>query len=152
MWLSEKPQTLLHCWWHDVTLRGWENKTRVKTEKLTLPEGLILPTPGSPAGNLVDIQRSNTFFFWVFHNRSWGPAAKNNDNKKLELETCKCYMLSKFHIYFDITISVLKDFRWSQHSLSLTFSNCRWITDEWINSNLVDVQRMLKGNSMLAKL
>lgn len=150
MWLSEKPQTLLRCWWHDVTLRGWENKTRVKTEKLTLPEGLILPTPGSPAGNLVDIQRSNTFFFWVFHNRSWGPAAKNNDNKKLELETCKCYMLSKFHIYFDITISVLKDFRWSQHSLSLTFSN--WITDEWINSNLVDVQRMLKGNSMLAKL
>lgn len=150
MWLSEKPQTLLRCWWHDVTLRGWENKTRVKTEKLTLPEGLILPTPGSPAGNLVDIQRSNTFFFWVFHNRSWGPAAKNNDNKKLELETCKCYMLSKFHIYFDITISVLKDFRWSQHSLSLTFSN--WVTDEWINSNLVDVQRMLKGNSMLAKL
>lgn len=150
MWLSEKPQTLLRCWWHDVTLRGWENKTRIKTEKLTLSEGLILPTPGSPAGNLVDIQRSNTFFFWVFHNRSWGPAAKNNDNKKLELETCKCYMLSKFHIYFDITISVLKDFRWSQHSLSLTFSN--WITDEWINSNLVDVQRMLKGNSMLAKL
>lgn len=149
---KRKTQTLLRCWWHDVTLRGWENKTRVKTEKLTLPEGLILPTPGSPAGNLVDIKRSNTFFFWVFHNRSWGPAAKNNDNKKLELETCKCYMLSKFHIYFDITISVLKDFRWSQHSLSLTFSNCRWITDEWINSNLVDVQRMLKGNSMLAKL
>lgn len=150
MWLSEKPQTLLRCWWHDVTLRGWENKTRIKTEKLTLSEGLILPTPGSPAGNLVDIQRSNAFFFWVFHNRSWGPAAKNNDNKKLELETCKCYMLSKFRIYFDITISVLKDFRWSQHSLFLTFSN--WITDEWINSNLVDVQRMLKGNSMLAKL
>lgn len=86
IWLSEKPNPAIRCWWHDVTLRGWENKTRVKTEKLNLPEGLIFPTPGSWAGNLVDIQRSNAFFFWVFHKRSWGPAAKTNANKKLELE------------------------------------------------------------------